>query len=66
MTAIVKYRLVLNGRQEHLLRDTWEEAAQDAVDHGAGRWDNKHEFSLNYPHEIKAVRVEPMKVEDGK
>ncbi len=50
--------LLVNTTEEtvHEVRDTWELAAQDAVAAGVGRWDNPHEFKLDFPWQIRAVK----------
>lgn len=62
MSESAKYRLVLNGIPD-TLRDTWNEAAKDAVEAGVGRWKNEHELEIDYPSKIEAVRVTTAKLE---
>jgi len=56
MNESVKYKF--ECRDYSSLHDTWEEAADEAVKFGVGRWLNKHEFNLDWPAVIKAVRDE--------
>lgn len=43
----VKYQFQLDGQPAGPIRDTWEEAAADAVVNGRARWLNPHELQID-------------------
>lgn len=55
MSIEPKYKLMVGAEDEGEVFDTWELAAQAAVDKGVGEWKNKHEFTLQWHATIKAV-----------
>jgi|KBSSwiStaDraftv2_1062776.scaffolds.fasta_scaffold39302_2 hypothetical protein len=56
MSKAIKYKFEYDNYSCHY--STWEEAADDAVRLGVGRWLNSYEFQLDYPASIKATRNE--------
>lgn len=55
----IRYQLITgldtDAPHRYVIRDTWEEAADDAVNMGVADWDN-HVLLLQYGSQIKAVR----------
>ena len=43
----IRYQFRMNGTNRAPVRDTWEEAAEDAVQSGHAHWKNRHELWIN-------------------
>lgn len=53
----IRYQFSLNGT-DMPVRDTWEEAARDAVHSGLAHWDNPHVLIL---HEDSGAKIRPVR-----
>lgn len=60
VNSTVRYQLIIEQHNKdpliHFVRDTWEEAADDAVNTGWAEWENEHVLKLKDGAKIERVR----------
>lgn len=59
--STVRYQLIVgiegtDHEHSYALRDTWEEAADDAVNAGEAEWESQHVLKLKDGAQIKRIR----------